>query len=82
MNVTIDISMYPSKEEFIEPIKGFIEIINAFPEIKTKTFPTSPVIQGEYAYTMKAAQDALYEAHVKYDNAVYVMKIIPGYEAL
>ena len=26
MNVTIDISMYPSKEEFIEPIKGFIEI--------------------------------------------------------
>ena len=51
MNVTIDISMYPNREEFVEPIKGFIEIINTFPEIKIKTFPTSTVIQGEYAYT-------------------------------
>ena len=82
MNVTIDISMYPNKEEFTQPIKGFIEILNTFPEIKIKTFPTSTVIQGEYAYTMKAAQDAISEAHVKYDKAVYVMKIIPGYEAL
>ena len=67
--------MYPL-EKFIEPIKGFIEIINTFPEIKIKTFPTSTVIQGEYAYTMKAAQDAISEAHVKYDKAVFVMKII------
>ena len=55
MIVTIDISMYPNREEFVKPIKGFIEIINTFPEIKIKTFPTSTVIQGEYAYTMKAA---------------------------
>ncbi len=71
MIVTIDISMYPNREEFVEPIKGFIEIINTFPEIKIKTFPTSTVIQGEYAHTI-----------IKYDKAVYVMKIIPGYEAL
>ena len=31
---------------------------------------------------MKAAQDAKSEAHAKYDKAVYVMKVIPGYEAL
>ena len=74
--------MYPNKEEFIEPIKGFIEIINNFPEIKIKTIPTSTVIQGEYAFTMKAIQDAISEAHIKYGKAVYVMKIIPGYEAL
>ena len=82
MIVTIDISMYPNREKFVEPIKGFIEIINTFPEIKIKTFPTSTVIQGEYAYTMKAAQEAISEAHVKYDKAIYVMKIIPDYEAL
>ena len=74
--------MYPNGEEFVEQIKGFIEILNNFPEIKIKTFPTSTVIQGEYAYTMKAAQDTISEAYVKYDKAVYVMKIIPGYEAL
>ncbi len=82
MIVTIDISMYPNTKEFIKPIKGFIEILNTFPEIKIKTFPTSTVIQGEYAYTMKAAQDAISEAHIKYDKAVYVMKVIPDYEAL
>ena len=82
MMVTIDISMYPNKDEFIKPINGFIKIINTFPEIKVKTFPTSTVIQGEYVYTMKAAQDAISEDHTKYDKAVYVMKIIPGYEAL
>ena len=82
MIVTIDISMYPNKDEFIEPINGFIQIINTFPEIKVKTFPTSTVIQGEYAYAMKAAQDAIFEAHTKYDKAVYVMKVIPDYEAL
>ena len=82
MNVTIDISMYPNREEFVEPINGFIKIINTFPEIKVQTFPTSTIIQGEYAYTMKAAQDAISEAHTKYDKAVYVMKVIPDYKAL
>ena len=74
--------MYPNTKEFIKPIKGFIEILNTFPKIKVKTFPTSTVIQGEYAYTMKAAQDAISEAHNKYNKAVYVMKVIPDYEAL
>ena len=55
MIVTIDISMYPNREEIVERIEGFIEIINTFPEIKIEIFPTSTVIQGEYAYTMKAA---------------------------
>ena len=32
--------------------------------------------------SMKAAQEAISEAHVKYDKAIYVMKIIPDYEAL
>ena len=82
MIVTIDISMYPNKEEFIESIKGFIEIINIFSGTKIQTFPTSTFIQGEYANTMKAAQEAISEAHVKYKKAVYVMKIIPDYKAL
>ena len=28
--VTIDISMYPNKEDFIPPINGFISIINTY----------------------------------------------------
>jgi uncharacterized protein YqgV (UPF0045/DUF77 family) len=52
MKVTIDISMYPNKDEFIQPIDGFIEIINTYSDIKVITYPTSTVIQGEYEYTI------------------------------
>ena len=53
MQVTIDISMYPNREEFIPPIDGFIEKINCFENLKITTFPTSTVVQGEYEHAMK-----------------------------
>ena len=45
MQVTIDISMYPNREEFIPPIDGFIKKINKFDHLKVRTFPTSTVVQ-------------------------------------
>tara|TARA_B100000575_G_C22954368_1_gene551792 strand:- start:565 stop:813 length:249 start_codon:yes stop_codon:yes gene_type:complete len=82
MNVTIDISMYPNKDEFIKPIKGFIEFINTYSELKVITFPTSTVIQGEYEYAMNALKETILKANKKYGMAVYVTKIIPNYEAI
>ena len=82
MQVTIDISMYPNREEFIPPIDGFIEKINRFEYLKISTFPASTVVQGEYEHAMKALQDTISACYHKYNMAVYVAKIIPGYEAL
>ena len=59
MQVTIDISMYPNREDFIPPIDGFIEKINHFENLKITAFPTSTVIQGEYEHAMKAVQDTI-----------------------
>ena len=83
MQVTIDISMYPNREEFIPPIDGFIEKINCFENLKITTFPTncSPNY-GEYEHAMKAVQDTIAACYRDYNMAVYVAKIIPGYEAL
>ena len=81
MIVTIDISMYPNKEDFIPPIKGFIERINNYKDLKIVTYPTSTVIQGEYIYAMNAVQETIAFCYKEYDMAVYVAKIIPGYEA-
>ena len=81
MIVTIDISMYPNKEEFIPPIDGFIKIINSFPELKVITYPTSTVIEGDYEYAMNALKETIAEANKKYGMAVYVIKIIPNYKA-
>lgn len=82
MQVTIDISMYPNRENFIPPIKGFIERINRFDLLKITTFPTSTVVQGDYAYAMKAVQDTIEDCYKEFNMAIYVAKIIPGYEAL
>ena len=82
MDVTIDVSMYPNREEFIPPIEGFIERINQFDNLKITTFPTSTVVQGEYNYAMQAVQKTIADCHKKFNMAVYVMKVIPGYRAL
>ena len=74
--------MYPNKDEFIKPIKGFIELINTYSEIKVITFPTSTVIQGEYECAMNALKETIVKANKKYGMAVYVTKIIPNYEAI
>ena len=82
MQVTIDISMYPNREEFIPPIDGFIEKIDRFEYLKISTFPTSTVVQGEYEHAMKAVQDTIAACYKEFNMAIYVAKIIPGYEAL
>ena len=82
MQVTIDVSMYPNREEFIPPIDGFIERINQFDQLKITTFPTSTVVQGEYAHAMQAVQKTIADCYKEFNMAVYVMKVIPGYEAL
>lgn len=82
MQATIDISMYPNREDFIPPIDGFIARINQFDNLKITTFPTSTVVQGEYNYAMQAVQKTIAECYKEFNMAVYVMKVIPGYEAL
>ena len=82
MKVTIDVSMYPNREEFISPIDGFIKKINCYEDLKIITFPTSTVIQGEYDYAMNAVRETIAACYKEFNMAVYVTKIIPGYEAL
>lgn len=82
MQVTIDVSMYPNKEDFIPPIKGFIKEINKYNDLKIITFPTSTVIQGEYNHAMDSVKKTIAACHKKFNNAVYVIKVIPDYKAL
>ena len=82
MQVTIDISMYPNKEDFIPPIKGFIKTINTYSNLKITTFPTSTVVQGEYHHAMNSVKETILVCQQEFNNAVYVMKVIPNYKAL
>ena len=63
MKVTIDVSMYPNRKDFIPPIDGFIEKINCYKDLKVVTHPTSTVVQGEFDYAMNAVQDLQFRDH-------------------
>jgi hypothetical protein len=39
-------------------------------------------VQGEYEHCMKSVQDTIAACYREYKMAIYVAKIIPGYEAL
>jgi uncharacterized protein YqgV (UPF0045/DUF77 family) len=82
MTATIDVSMYPNREDFIPPIDGFIERINRYEGLLVRTFPTSTVVQGEYGLAMRAVQETIAACRGEFGMAVYVLKVIPGYEAL
>jgi hypothetical protein len=40
------------------------------------------VVQGEYDHAMQAVQKTIADCYKEFNMAVYVMKVIPGYEAL
>ena len=82
MIATIDVSMYPNREEFIPPIDGFIERINTYEGLEVTTFPTSTVVQGEFGLAMRAVQETMAYCRSEWGMAVFVLKVIPGYEAL
>ena len=82
MQITIDVSMYPNREDFIPPIDGFINKINQYDNLKVTTFPTSTVVQGEFQHANKAVQETITACYEEFGMAVYVVKYIPGYEAL
>jgi uncharacterized protein YqgV (UPF0045/DUF77 family) len=71
-----------NKEDFIPPIKGFIKTINTYSNLKITTFPTSTVVQGEYHHAMNSVKETILVCQKEFNNAVYVIKVIPGYEAL
>lgn len=81
MNITVEISMYPFKEDYKTPINQFIEKLNNFADLEVSTGATSTIICGEYEHVMRVLTEILAWSYENYGKAVYVTKFIPGYTA-
>lgn len=75
MKVSVEMSYYPLHDEFIPSIKDFIDRLNIYQNINTKTNGMSTQIFGEYFEVMKILTD---EIHKSFDlpHSVFVMKVI------
>ena len=76
MIISVEISYYPLHgDDFIEPIKSFIDRLNMHPNIEAQTNGMSTQVFGEYDDVMKILQE---EMRVSFENpySVFVMKVV------
>lgn len=82
---TIEISMYPLKQDYKPPIQGFIALLNQRAKedgFKVETQATCTIICGAHEQLFPALQECISQADARFGKAVYVSKIIPNYQAL
>jgi len=75
MNISVDISYYPLKEEFIPPIKNFILRVNQYPDIDVVTNGMSTQVFGSYDLVMKALTTEIKKSF-EIPHSVFILKIV------
>lgn len=75
MKTSVEISYYPLNEEYVPPIRGFIDRINTHKGLTTRTNGMSTQIFGEYDVVMEALSKEIKESF-RNPHSVFVMKII------
>ena len=75
MKISVEISYYPLNQEFIPPIKDFIDRVKKYPELVVKTNTMSTQVFGEYAAVMNALTVEIGKSF-ELPSSVFVMKII------
>ena len=80
MDVGVEISLYPLHQQYIGPIKDFIERINAEGDLRIITNSMSTQIFGDYATVMqrlvREVRTSLLNQERNQDKAVFVLKIL------
>jgi len=82
MKASVEISYYPLKEEFIEPINDFIERLNNHKNLTVQTNGMSTQVLGDYFDIMDILTKEIHKSFVRKDSfgkiptSVFVLKII------
>lgn len=78
MQLSVEISMYPLRNEFIPAIGDFIEDLNRNERIEVKTNSMSTQLFGEYDQVMGLLQGAIKRSFEQYGKVVFVTKFLHG----
>lgn len=77
MNVSVEVSMYPLKEDFIADIQSFIEGLRQYKNIRVKTNSMSTRVYGKYVDVFNALQTEIEKSAQQNKRVSFVMKLIP-----
>lgn len=75
MKTSAEISYYPLNQEFVPPIREFIDRINTYEGLTVRTNGMSTQIFGEYDILMNALTNEIRDSF-NHPHSVFVMKII------
>jgi hypothetical protein len=76
MNIGVEISLYPLRDQFIPPIRGFIDRLNADDRLKVVTNDMSTQVFGRYEEVMDALTRELRPTFEHDGKSIFVMKVL------
>ena len=76
MKLSVEISMYPLKDEYIPVIKNFIDRVNIHEGLNVITNTMSTQIFGDYDRVMDVIRDEMRYSFEQFGRAVFVCKFI------
>ncbi|MFK7946344.1 MAG: YkoF family thiamine/hydroxymethylpyrimidine-binding protein [Saprospiraceae bacterium] len=77
MKATIEISMYPLSDDYIQRVLDFLEVLNQHKNISVETNGLSTQIFGEYDDLMDILKTEMFKVLIA-QNAIFILKIGKG----
>jgi uncharacterized protein YqgV (UPF0045/DUF77 family) len=78
MDVSVEVSMYTLKDEYIPAIQSFIDRVNTYPELHVLTNTMSTQLFGEFDFLMDVMRDEMRRSYETFGRAIFVCKFIQG----
>ncbi len=80
MRTAVEISLYPLDNNYIPPIKDFIERLNTYAELQVITNAMSTQISGEHQRLFEILAIETEQTFAAAGRKVFVMKVLGGKE--
>lgn len=77
MEATIEISMYPLSDDYIQRVLDFLNVLNQYKNITVETNGLSTQIFGEYEVLMDILKMEMFKVLIV-QNAIFILKIGKG----
>ena len=78
MFVSVEISLYPLRDEFVPTIEAFLERLRARTDLTILSNTMSTRVIGEYDRVFEALHAEMRRTHETVPHAVFVAKIVGG----
>lgn len=78
MKLSVEISKYPLHQDYIPFIKGFIDRLNEYKDLKVITNTLSTQIFGDYDLVMQVLNTEIKRSYEEFGKAIFVCKFLSG----